>query len=158
MLWAIWHASFCGWRLWGTHWAHTLCQFSLSIMMVWTLLMLNLNLAATAFIVTQQSWVTSPSASWTLSSVMRCGVPDHALSANDTRPSLKRLCHVLTLARDMQCSPYTYDILQWMSIPPTPSAVRKRTILLCSPLDASISLFHCSQHEWQCWTIDACYH
>ena len=127
-------------------------------MMVWTLLMLNPASVATAFTVTRQSWVTGPSTSWTMSSVMRCGVPDRASSANNTHPSLKCLCHALTLARDMQCSPYSCDILQWMSVPPTPSAVRKRSTLLWSSLDDSISLFHCSQREWLHWMIDACFY
>ena len=35
-----------------------------------------------------------------------------ATLANNTCPSLKRLCHALTLARDMQCSLYTCDILK----------------------------------------------
>ena len=48
------------------------------------------------------------STSWTMSSVMRCGVPERASSAIDTSPSLKNL----TLAPDMQYSPYTFDILR----------------------------------------------
>ena len=62
-----------------------------------TLPTLSPTLAAMAFTVTRRSWVMSPSTSWTMSSVMRCGVPDRASSANNTRPSLKRLCHTLTL-------------------------------------------------------------
>ena len=41
--------------------------------------MLNPTLAAMAFTVTRLSWVTSPSTSWMMSSVMQYGVPDCAL-------------------------------------------------------------------------------
>lgn len=78
----------------------------------------------------------------------RWACPGQLLSVNDTRPSRYRILPTNTHTRDILYSPYTPDIRAWISLPFTPSAVKKRTTARCSSCPVSIVMWDTHTTPW----------